>query len=190
MRLFFFDMELLTIKQASEFATEFLNKPVVMSHISYLVHYGKIKKYVFHVAVDSNGSVEPDHMGITSSDLIFDLPGHYGVRIEFWPQGEKPYRIVFHKLKANNEAPREVPEEIQSLWNETMIVLNDRAMTSLGGIDFNPDQWDLGFANGQQIHFHFDPVLFEKLQGSPGLRPRIGSIQPLKDLKAFLSPAA
>lgn len=36
--------ELLTIKQASEFASEYLKKNVTTSNISYLVQYGRIKK--------------------------------------------------------------------------------------------------------------------------------------------------
>jgi len=36
--------ELLTIKEASEFATIYLKKVVTNSNISYLIQYGKIKK--------------------------------------------------------------------------------------------------------------------------------------------------
>jgi len=37
--------ELLSIKEASEWASEHLNKNVTASNISYLIQYGKIKKY-------------------------------------------------------------------------------------------------------------------------------------------------
>ncbi len=38
-------MELLTIKQASQWATEFLNKKITHTNISYLVQYGRVRKY-------------------------------------------------------------------------------------------------------------------------------------------------
>ena len=37
--------DLLTIPQASEFATRFLKKLVTTSNISYLIQYGKVKKF-------------------------------------------------------------------------------------------------------------------------------------------------
>jgi len=36
--------ELLSIKEASQWASEYLNKNVTPSNISYLVQYGRIKK--------------------------------------------------------------------------------------------------------------------------------------------------
>lgn len=47
-------MNLLTIKQASEWATEYLDKDVSESNISYLIQYGKVKKY------KDNGSTSVD----------------------------------------------------------------------------------------------------------------------------------
>ena len=44
--------ELLTIKEASEWATNYLNKEVATSNISYLVQYGRVSKF------ESNGSVQ------------------------------------------------------------------------------------------------------------------------------------
>lgn len=38
-------MNLLTIKQASDWASKYLNKQVTESNISYLIQYGKVKKY-------------------------------------------------------------------------------------------------------------------------------------------------
>ena len=37
--------ELLTIKEASQWASKHLNKSVTSSNISYLIQYGKVKKY-------------------------------------------------------------------------------------------------------------------------------------------------
>ncbi|MFH1546443.1 MAG: hypothetical protein ABIE14_03640 [Patescibacteria group bacterium] len=37
--------DLLTIPQASEFATQFLKKLVTTSNISYLIQYGRVKKF-------------------------------------------------------------------------------------------------------------------------------------------------
>ena len=37
-------MELLTIRQASQWASEFLNKKITDTNISYLVQYGRVKK--------------------------------------------------------------------------------------------------------------------------------------------------
>ena len=37
-------MEMLTIKQASKWASEFLNRKITKTNISYLVQYGRVKK--------------------------------------------------------------------------------------------------------------------------------------------------
>lgn len=37
--------DLLTIQQASEFATRYLNKNITASNISYLIQYGRIRKF-------------------------------------------------------------------------------------------------------------------------------------------------
>ncbi len=39
-------LELLTIKQASKWASEFLGKDVTLSSISYLIQYGRLKRAV------------------------------------------------------------------------------------------------------------------------------------------------
>ncbi len=39
-------IELLTIKEASQWASEYLNKDVTTSNISYLIQYGKVKNMV------------------------------------------------------------------------------------------------------------------------------------------------
>ncbi len=38
-------IELLTIKEASQWASKYLKKNITNSNISYLIQYGKIKKY-------------------------------------------------------------------------------------------------------------------------------------------------
>lgn len=43
--MFFYDKEYLTIAEASKWATEYLDKDVTNSNISYLISYGKINKY-------------------------------------------------------------------------------------------------------------------------------------------------
>ncbi len=51
--------ELLTIKEASKWASEYLNKDITTSNISYLIQYGKVKKYGEngYTAVDKNDLV-------------------------------------------------------------------------------------------------------------------------------------
>jgi len=39
------NQELLSVSEASKWATEYLDKPVTSSNISYLIQYAKIKKY-------------------------------------------------------------------------------------------------------------------------------------------------
>ena len=40
------EKDLLTIKEASLWASKYLGKPVSESNISYLIQYGKVKKYI------------------------------------------------------------------------------------------------------------------------------------------------
>ncbi len=37
--------QLLSLKEASEWASQYLNRKVTISNISYLIQYGRIKKY-------------------------------------------------------------------------------------------------------------------------------------------------
>ena len=39
---------LLTIKEASHWASMYLNKSVTTANISYLIQYGKVKKYIYN----------------------------------------------------------------------------------------------------------------------------------------------
>lgn len=48
------DKKLLNLKEASLWASQYLNRKVTISNISYLIQYGKIKKY------ENNGTVLVD----------------------------------------------------------------------------------------------------------------------------------
>lgn len=48
------NQELLSLNQASQWATEYLDKPVTSSNISYLIQYAKIKKYIDKLAIKIN----------------------------------------------------------------------------------------------------------------------------------------
>ena len=61
--------ELLTIKQASDWATEYLNKNITTSNISYLINYGRIKK------IGDNASTLID-----KNELINYYTSYYGNR--------------------------------------------------------------------------------------------------------------
>ena len=53
-------MNLLTVKQAAEFASEYIGKNVTTSNISYLIQYGRIRK------IGENGSTQT----FNENDLI------------------------------------------------------------------------------------------------------------------------
>lgn len=65
--------ELLTIKEASEWATQHLGKNVTTSNISYLIQYGRIKK------VGDNGSTQ-----VSKDDLIKYYKSYNGQREVSW----------------------------------------------------------------------------------------------------------
>jgi len=65
--------ELLTIKEASEWASKHLNKNVTTSNISYLIQYGKVKKY---------GNNETT--GVNKYELITYYKSHSGQRETNW----------------------------------------------------------------------------------------------------------
>ena len=67
------DKELLTIQEASEWATNYLGREVSTSNISYLIQYGRVKKY------DSNGLTQ-----IAKQDLIRYYKSHIGKRELKW----------------------------------------------------------------------------------------------------------
>ncbi len=65
--------ELLTIKEASDWATEYTRKTVTVSNISYLIQYGRIKK------IGDNGSVK-----IAKQDLVNYYKSYNGHREISW----------------------------------------------------------------------------------------------------------
>ncbi|RME58672.1 MAG: site-specific DNA-methyltransferase, partial [Candidatus Dadabacteria bacterium] len=65
--------ELLTIKEASEWATKFLKRNVTESNISYLIQYGKVKKY------NGNGTTR-----VSIKDLLNYYEEFYDKRRERW----------------------------------------------------------------------------------------------------------
>ena len=67
------DTDLMTIPQASEWVTEYLKKNVTASNISYLIQYGRIRKY------DNNGSAS-----ISKQDLIKYYQSYLGKREINW----------------------------------------------------------------------------------------------------------
>jgi len=68
-------MELLNIKQASSWASDYLKKNVTTSNISYLINYGRIKK------IGNNGKVQ-----VAKEDLIEYYKSIYGKREIDWKE--------------------------------------------------------------------------------------------------------
>ena len=65
--------ELLSIKEASQWATEYLDKNVTTSNISYLIQYGRIKK------IGDNGSTQ-----VLKEELIDYYKDQKSSREESW----------------------------------------------------------------------------------------------------------
>lgn len=65
--------ELLDFKQASEFATKYINKEVTVSNISYLVQYGRVPK------IGNNGNPT-----IRKKDLVAYYDTHHSPKAEKW----------------------------------------------------------------------------------------------------------
>jgi len=65
--------ELLSIKEASQWATEYLEKNVTTSNISYLIQYGRIKK------IGDNGSIQ-----VLKEELIDYYKDQKSTREESW----------------------------------------------------------------------------------------------------------
>lgn len=65
--------QLLTIKEASEWASKFLNRTITVSNISYLVQYGKVRKY------NGNGVIQVD-----INDLKKYYESYYGRKELSW----------------------------------------------------------------------------------------------------------
>ena len=86
--------ELLTIKQASDWATEFLSKNITTSNISYLINYGRIKK------IGENGSTLID-----KNELITYYNSYYGNRELNWKDqlgDDLNWTLSFDWLKEND----------------------------------------------------------------------------------------
>jgi hypothetical protein len=65
--------ELMTIKQASEWTSQYLNRDVTPSNISYLIQYGRVKK------VAKNGSTF-----VSKEDLVNYYSSYIGKRETKW----------------------------------------------------------------------------------------------------------
>ncbi|MFZ1497273.1 MAG: DNA methyltransferase [Saprospiraceae bacterium] len=84
-------MELITLKEAAEFASQHISKNVTTSNISYLVNYGKIPK------LGSNGTVLID-----KQNLINFYEGYYGSRELDWKDklgSDLNWALSFEHLK-------------------------------------------------------------------------------------------
>ena len=68
-------MKLLTIKEASLWASEYLKKNITTSNISYLIQYGKVKKY------RENG-----HISVNQYDLFNYYQSYHGTRETNWKE--------------------------------------------------------------------------------------------------------
>ena len=68
-------MELLSVREASKFATDYLKKKVTESNISYLINYGKVKK------IEDNSNVF-----ISKADLVKYYKSRQGDRINDWKE--------------------------------------------------------------------------------------------------------
>ncbi|MCG2738248.1 MAG: hypothetical protein L6282_17850, partial [Candidatus Methanoperedenaceae archaeon] len=87
-------LELFTIKDASEWASKYLNKKVTTSNISYLIQYGRIKK------IGSNGDTF-----IVKEDLIKYYDSYLGKREVEWKErlgDDLNWTLSFDNLKESD----------------------------------------------------------------------------------------
>ncbi len=94
--------ELLTIKKASTWASEYLNKNVTPSNISYLLQYGKIKKY------EKQGKVV-----VNKYDLLYYYDNFKNQRENDWK--EKLGEDIHLSLSFNNLTEKETTKHIHRL---------------------------------------------------------------------------
>lgn len=83
--------ELLDFKQASEFATQYINKEVTVSNISYLVQYGRVPK------IGNNGNPT-----IRRKDLVAYYDTHHSPKAEKWREklgADLNWHLSFSKYK-------------------------------------------------------------------------------------------
>jgi len=86
-----FKSDLLTIKEASEWATEFLKKKVTTANISYLINYGRIRK------IGQNSNVLVD-----KKDLLHYYNSCNGKRESEWKEqlgDDLNWRLSFDHIK-------------------------------------------------------------------------------------------
>ena len=97
-------------------------------------------------------------------------------------QGEDTFRLILPSFD-----PINVLSIKQKPLGQSIMKKNDQAMKAYGGIDLtHPERFLKTTNDGGVIKFIIDPVMFRKLQNSPGFVPGIIHIQPLKNLKLFL----
>lgn len=96
------DTNFFTIKEASKWASNFLNKPVTTSNISYLINYGKIKKY-------SNDNV----VIINKAELENYYNSYHKTRQEEWK--EKLGNDLNWNLSFENLPERETTKHVHRL---------------------------------------------------------------------------
>jgi len=83
--------ELLTIKEASAWATDYLGKNVTSSNISYLIQYGRIKK------IGNNGTTQ-----VSKQELIAYYKSYNGHRELSWKNqlgGDLNWALSFEQYK-------------------------------------------------------------------------------------------
>ena len=67
--------ELLSLSEASNWASKYMGRKVTVSNITYLIQYGKIPKY------DNNGNTQ-----ILKEDLMYYYRNHYYSKVDKWIQ--------------------------------------------------------------------------------------------------------
>jgi hypothetical protein len=100
------------------------------------------------------------------------------------------YRILQAERASH---PAVIPAEVTAAKERAIARETDKAMFTKGGIDLNPDQMGLVIKTftgtlGKQtsMKFKLDPAMRGELLKSAGFEPVIISVQPLKNLPAFL----
>ncbi len=79
-----------------------------------------------------------------------------------------------------------VLQKVFSNLNLDSAQMADRAQTNTGGIDLTSDKVLSVQNNGQEIKFHIDPAMLQRLQNAPGFTPVIINIQPMVNVRTWL----
>ncbi|MBF0490336.1 MAG: hypothetical protein HQL15_06900, partial [Candidatus Omnitrophica bacterium] len=141
--------------------------------------------YSFYV--NSDGSIREN---FTPGEDIRDPNIHF-----FHIESNKTNHFVFDSIREN------LPDQVRTVLYSTFAAMNkeleakksagDKAITSTGGIDFTPDKMNLQVQNiGGKIKVTVDPAMLAQLQNTPGFSPYVVSVEPLNDLRGFLSQQA